>query len=266
MREVTKEELFEGMLNIMDEIDRVCEKLNLKYWLLGGSLIGAIRHKGFIPWDDDFDIAMPRADYCKLLRYWNEVTVHKNYVVIEQMYNVGTFRKCKVADNNTIAKEWSGHVRAGIWVDIFPMDGMKSYRFRKIDSAYIRYLMALYAVAEDGNRTSGIRGIVKSLMNCYVKIKGKEKVMQSVKYNLCVKRNMNYTRFLATTTTMHKDITQVTLPNGTYDELVKASFEDREYYIPREYDLVLRTFFGDYMQLPPEDQRHNHGITIYWKD
>ena len=138
------------LLIIMDEIDRVCKKNNLRYYLVGGSLLGAVRHKGFIPWDDDLDIAMPREDLNKLLEISASVLSPNYYVKWYQddpRYWNPFPKICKrgtLFDENK--EEWE---KTGLFIDIFPLDLSPAYcknlYYRKVISKKINgFIKAKY--------------------------------------------------------------------------------------------------------------------------
>ena len=119
---LTKNDCRERQLAIMDEVSRICEENSIHYSLAYGSLIGAVRHKGFIPWDDDVDILLLRSDYEKLK------TVLKNQkdtpwmVVLEESSSKNVFPFMKVVDDRTMVKAEDNIASHGIWIDVFPID------------------------------------------------------------------------------------------------------------------------------------------------
>ena len=120
--------LHEVEVEILDEVVRICDKYNLDYYLVGGTLIGAIRHKGFIPWDDDLDISMPRADYEKFLEV-APLELDEKYYLENRKYNEKFHLPfTKIKKNNTEFRETftsSLDNHKGIFVDIFPLDNVK---------------------------------------------------------------------------------------------------------------------------------------------
>lgn len=124
-------------IEILDEVVRICQKHGLQYFIIAGNLIGAIRHKGFIPWDDDIDIAMMREDYNKFLRIASEEIDSRflvDYVENNENYYL-PFAKIRIKDSlyeESVQKSYQGP--KGIWIDIFPLDNAS-----KEDSVFIRF-------------------------------------------------------------------------------------------------------------------------------
>ena len=124
INEISKAECKEIMLSILDEIDLFCKENNLTYFLIGGSLLGAIRHKGFIPWDDDIDIGLPRKDYEKLIKKFSSFS---GYIIVEDYRSRDHYiwANAKAIDKRTILTEVKDKkVVSGVFVDIFPFDGI----------------------------------------------------------------------------------------------------------------------------------------------
>lgn len=127
MKEMTLQELHEVQLAMLDAVDNYCRLNHLRYSLGGGTLLGAVRHHGYIPWDDDIDIMMPRPDYEKFMRYFK----HEYY----KLYDYRTDDTCgfsfaKLIDTRTIVQEYT--ITYSVFIDIFPIDGLphqKNYLF-----------------------------------------------------------------------------------------------------------------------------------------
>ena len=131
-KQLTIEEVKKMNLDILSVVADFCEKNGLRYWLYYGTLIGAIRHNGYIPWDDDIDIAMPRPDYEKFLKTFNQ-TSGSLYKVIEDRISIGYHTPfAKVHNPETIIEsEFSDEMAFGVFIDIFPFDGVKDEKQSK---------------------------------------------------------------------------------------------------------------------------------------
>ena len=127
MRDITElEELHQIETDILTAIDEICRKENIRYYLAGGTLLGAVRHKGFIPWDDDIDIAMPRDDYERFLKVMRK-GAHPYYKILALEYKEDyPYTFAKVVDTRTRLQEEIGKdlPEMGVFIDIFPLDGM----------------------------------------------------------------------------------------------------------------------------------------------
>ena len=123
---LTLTEIKQVELGILDYIVDICNKYNLIYYLSYGTLIGAIRHKGFIPWDDDIDISMPRDDYEKFLKITSSGQINSKYKCLVPLVDGYYYEFAKVIDTSTIVEDVSVQsTENGVWVDIFPLDGLK---------------------------------------------------------------------------------------------------------------------------------------------
>lgn len=125
-KELSGEQLKEVELNILREIKYVCDKCNLKFFLCGGTLLGAIRHNGFIPWDDDIDIYMPREDYCKFMTLFNEHSCNEyKFLCMENspVYCL-PFGKVVCTKTSLFETQVQSTPGMGVYVDVFPLDGL----------------------------------------------------------------------------------------------------------------------------------------------
>lgn len=245
---------------ILDEIDRICKKYKINYFLCGGTLIGAVRHKGFIPWDDDIDIGMTREDYER----FKSVCIEDN--ALSEKYFLDTMETdkdywlpfMKVRKNNTTfdEKNISGlDVHKGIFVDIFPFDNINSmggilnkFRAFKVLSIYDAISCKLKIKNIDKCRN---KIVVKLLMLCNLNKlrKTQEKLLKhysnkKTDYVVCFIGGLNPFREL--------------IPVDKIFPLKKIEFEGKKYSSINDYDCYLRRAYGDYMTLPPEDKRVAH--------
>ena len=269
MSKLTLKEIKEIELNILRYIDRVCKEEQLNYYLCGGTLLGAIRHQGFIPWDDDIDIFMPREDYERLLIILNEKKNNYrvlNYRTEKEFYLPFT----KVVDKNTFLKERGvPEIKTmGVFVDIFPIDGIHENKIiMKIQYYSILILKKILACkVNDGNLRNHnkirvfIRGVIKFLLQpvslrsinlCIDKI---SKIYKYQNSNLCVVFSGSYGK---------KEIFN---KNKLFSLKCKAIFENYKFFIPQGFDYYLGRIYGNYMKLPPiEEQKSNHFIEVCYK-
>lgn len=254
-------------LEILKEVDRICKKYNIRYTLSGGTLLGAVRHKGFIPWDDDLDIDMMRPDYEKFLKICETDLLDQYFV-----QNYHTDRYClnvsftKIRENGTIFEsEGQRHLKRhkGIGIDIFPIDivpesSVERYRQKK-RIALLQKMVALKLKFNYYNDRwpKKITKIVGSLLLTPVSIKKIGRIMESTKR----KYENSDSPFVANTyselfyekLTFHKDI---------YGEPVYLDFEGFQFPAPEQWDEYLASLYGDYMTPPPLDKRWNYQHNI----
>lgn len=255
------------MLEALKEFIRVCTKHNLRYYLVTGSALGAVRHRGFIPWDDDIDVAMPRKDAMKLLALKDEFS--KPYFLQHYKTDPGyVYPYMKLRNSNTTYVEnfMQYHkINHGIWIDIFIMDGMSKTEKLKSKSKNGRLWFFYYLVF---------------LANFYAKPRRKTFIVQILLYFvsfLFLPFKINNWLIKAIDKSMQKiDYESAELvgsyflwggnkeamPKRIYGEGQKAIFEGVEVVIPTDADEYLTRRFGDYMELPPEDKRYGHHFSV----
>ncbi len=258
-------------LKMMKIVKEICENENLTYFMIGGTLLGAIRHNGFIPWDDDVDLAMPRDDYEKFLK------VAGNYLPKSMfIQNFRTDKKyryyiTRLLNKNVFVEEkrfiGADTPQAYASVDIFPIDGSPNeYIFRKIHYLRImarRFLISLcYRDTIDKERKrSKIEGILLSLLT---KIPFEKMLNQNtIKENLdkqLKKYNVDSSIYCGTIMGAYRIKEMV--PRYMFGTPQIYKFEDDYFYGPELVDDYLKHMYGDYMKLPPKDQQKTHYVNI----
>lgn len=260
-QELTLEEIKKISLGILIDVTSFCEQNEITYYLACGTLLGAIRHKGYIPWDDDIDIMMPRSDYNKFLDLYKS----NNYKLLKP--SEGRYYYAKVYDVNTIKVEpmidYKKYDYLGVDIDIFPLDGIvndKNEIERIHDkSKKLETLLRLsnQPIFYRKNPIKCINRIVPRIIGSKNLVKMIEKNAQTYSYE-----DSDYVIRVRNT------------PNGftgalkkeVYNPPIKKEFEGYEFYVPRDYDKWLSTFYGDYMKLPPLDkQKAHHNSKCYYK-
>lgn len=256
---ISTDEVKRIQLDILKSITDFCEKYGISYFLAYGTLIGAVRHKGYIPWDDDIDLIMPRPDYERFCKEYKD-DEKDYYEVLNSYTDVSCYINfTKVHDTRTRFQEsYSQENNYGIFVDIFPLDGyidkkqmVKCHRlFRLIHYKSLRW--------SGGN--SFIKNMVltifriilwpfdiRSLLN-KLESESKRKPFEGSEYVYF---------FSEKTDPIKKEL---------FDEYTYTLFEKQQYRIPKRYDELLTLQYGDYMKLPPVEQRVNkHQAKAWWK-
>lgn len=242
------------MLAMLEVLDKICQKHNIEYWLDAGTLLGAVRHQGFIPWDDDMDIAMPRESFEKFLRLapaelpdsiWLQ-TPHSD----PGFYNMATPLKIRDRNSRLIETHEKGNEPyvQGIFIDVFVYDGMPTNtikrRFNKFIARKIsRCLCTKYSNVGGGRHASFYKKIGHLLPKSLLENRINKMVERSnKKYKTHIGRGYHCKRsnFLA-----REDV----FP------LKRAQFETAEFNIPHRAEYLLSLFYGDYQKLPPEGER-----------
>ena len=268
MRKIDFKEIRQIQMSILDEIVRICQKENLKYYIAYGSLLGAVRHKGYIPWDDDMDIAMQREDYEKLLAILKDKNgEHADWIsAIDDTASDYFYPFAKAIDNRTEIKSDRHKGYQGIWIDIFPIDGLpKTLLGAKAFIFFCSFLRVVgLAMSTDfSSRTlSAWTLFYKRFFNILAKIVGKKRVCRFVEWVFHRYRVQNSERVAILFSGHNFDAIfnkSDLLPQGTY------TFEDKSYTSFKNYDLYLHQLYGNYMQLPPEEKRILHNFEAWWK-
>lgn len=244
-------------MDIMDNIHSFCVANKLDYTISSGTLLGAIRHKGYIPWDDDIDIYMPRKCYDIFVETYGiqsgkfELVDYRNRYPYPQTF-------AKVIDNTTLANEEGFNTPdMGIWVDVFPLDGVPCNRVG-------RTLLFL------------IKRFFSMIIQC-----GYQKGNSShIKYLFCrffpIKRDTRYKIFewlitrwpnspLVCNLSSGGPLKDCSFPASCIDSFVEVQFENRKWLMMSGWDTYLKNTYGDYMTLPPVESRVHHNIDACYK-
>lgn len=249
-------------LAILDEVDKFCRDNGITYFLTFGTLIGAVRHKGFIPWDDDIDIAMPRPDYERFVNNFNRQSNASYYKVIDWLSspNYG-LPFAKVHDSRTVMHEYLyKQDDFGVYIDVFPIDGIERDK-RQIPrvSRLVKLLNTKKAVLGRGRALwkDCVIGCGKFLLLPISKkflIRRIEQIATSVDYD-SAKEVACAVSFYS-----EKDIVR----KVAVDKTIDCTFEGKTYKIPEGYDEYLSNIYGDYMKLPPVEKRVTHYLFEAW--
>lgn len=241
-------------MDLLSAFADCCEENHLTYYLAYGSCLGAVRHQGLIPWDDDIDVSMPREDYNKLLQLVRDKKVNLNILSKENTDGYPQFF-AKVSDTRTVLTSlYMNDIEGlGAFVDIFPMDSVQltekhKQKLKKGLSFFIK-MMSLSEMKKFWPSGNKIKSAFKQCAFVYAKRKG---------------HSYWYKKYLAILkkATLVKETDQVSyvmgkcvLDRDLFGAGTKCQFGDRKYICPKNTDEYLTCLYGDYMKLPPEDQR-----------
>lgn len=265
-----------AILLVYKEFAEVCKENNLRYFAIGGTAIGAVRHEGFIPWDDDLDVAMPRRDYekfCEIAKYKFQ---NGRFRFIDHLDNTKTSLFFgKLSDETTTDVEklnkknpdsWNG-----VFIDIFPLDGVPSNKFiYKLHTAKLRFIYyAVWSkVYTPGKKDSTfVKALLKRLMRLatfYTNIESLKR--KSVKIASKYDFYDDSVEFLARTwlfTSHHGMQSTARYKKEDFAEAIPMPFESTTILLPKGYDNYLSSLYPNYMTLPPKDMRkpsHSDGL------
>ena len=266
MIEIEKEAYKRIPLEILLHVADFCEKNNIRYSLAYGTLLGAIRHKGFIPWDDDVDIIMPRIDFEKFKKMYHSERYPLSDISINKAHATDM---AKVYDSHTVFYNSNAHLlrKYGLFVDVFVVDNFPSDSVEM--QKWLKRIKRLSRINQLKN--SSFAGIILSNSSVLTKIKFiiykispiPRRFIQNKICNLSQK--YDNVRTGAVGITMSQDNPYDTYPSDLFEEFTDVEFEGHTLKAIRKYDTWLKICYGEYMQLPPiEKRKGKHGITAYY--
>ncbi|MBE6573336.1 MAG: LicD family protein [Ruminococcaceae bacterium] len=260
MRDFDLKRLQQEQLDMLKEVDRICRKHGIKYMLFAGSALGAVRHGGFIPWDDDLDVCMLRPDYDKFLDVaQSELDSEKYYVQKEYSEH---WMSCfsKIRKNNTafmekvVPKDPLQH--QGIYIDIFPCDNLAKGGF----VAKLQFLSSKIVIAKCLSKKGYLtKSFVKKSFMLFCRILPFKPFLSTAlrRKDICSERVHS---FFAASHSLEKSCYM----RKWFTETVDMKFEDGSFPVSAYYDELLTVLYGDYMQIPPPEERvcKEHAILI----
>ena len=246
----TLQEHQQALLVLLQEFDRVCKKLNIPYMLFAGTLLGAVRHQGFVPWDDDLDVLMHRKDYERLLQEAPEVFRTETFYLQGEFGDHWPMFFSKLRLNGTTCLEKyhpkDHEIHQGVYMDIFPCDNALGSKFgRKFQFACSKVVIAKSLDAEGYYTKSKKKKIFMFLCRLLPRkpfhriVRGPKKTGQYVHCFLGGASKFSRSVFLA----------------SVLEKKIQLPFGEGEFSAPEQYDTILSTLYGDYMTLPPVEER-----------
>ena len=249
-------------IKMLDSFTSVCEKYGLRYFVDYGTLLGAVRHRGFIPWDDDVDVSMPRIDYERLINLFeqNDRLFGKTFklATFSNRYNVyKPYMNLVDTSTITVSNVRKKRYYYPIWIDIFPVDGVEDDQLAEKEKNRIRKLIngGRAFLMKKRNFLSGLYHFF--IDNRFLSLPRFRKADSLAKRHAPSKKMMNYFSPYGS-----NDFVDVCY----FDDFSLVDFEQTKVRIPRDYDERLRNLYGNYMQLPPEEKRTTHLIDAFYID
>lgn len=250
------------LLDMALELDRVCRKYNLTYYLSDGTLLGAVRHQGFIPWDDDFDVHMPRKDYEKFITLGHEF---HNPIFLQTPNTDPNFfyAPARLRNSNTsgiIPMFKYQNFNQGIWLTIFPLDNMEPVKgeeiYKKINALNIEnstYMRLTNPELDETNRKRVENYSGRNPLDTYKEIHQLARTYENVEtgYKVVMVHTMdNYKKKV--------------FKAEDYCSCIPCKVEGYDFPIPCGYDNLLKQYYGDYMKLPPVEERGKKHSSVIW--
>ena len=246
---------------MLKDIDAYCKQNDIMYFLSGGSCLGAIRHKGFIPWDDDIDLMLPREDYEKFLKGFSNYKT--DLYKVGSLYTDDEWKRpaARIWNTKTKLRQKTYDEREmGIFVDVFPIDGLPTnalvrwIHYRKIQLLNILRVSCLRKGYFENEKYVFIKRIIDLFL------RGKNARGFAVKMDNAAKRqSFNSSQYVGAILAQHY-WDKETIKKEFMDRAVNTPFVDGEYPIPIGYDTYLHNLYGDYMMIPPgaEEKGYSH--------
>lgn len=263
---ITLREIQITEVNILKWIDEICRKNNIKYFLYAGTLIGAARHQGFIPWDDDIDIGMLREDYDKFIELMRNNNYERYKIVTPEITTEYLYPFAKIVDTKTrlIEKKIDCGIDMGLYIDIFPLDDVPEdiKMRRKLIKKHSRYESLLMYAMSRNHGGKGLKMLLRPFLDVYIKIVGKEHLRNKIIKLMSKQKHTN-----------SKMVGVIALSCQEFDmglkkwfsETTEMKFEGEYFMVPVGWKEYLTKRYGDFMTLPPEDQRvSDHDLDVDW--
>lgn len=264
-------------LNILKIFDCVCRRLDIHYSLASGTLLGAVRHQGFIPWDDDIDVMLLREDYDKLLKEGSKYLPSQYFLQTYETEPSYPMNFAKIRDVETVFVECgveSLDMQHSIYIDIFPIDTISEFStMRHLENMKLALINAIKfsCTRELSDRSSSrLRGAIRKCLYPVCKAIGTQRLNRN--------ETRLRTRYTTQRTTMtfadrysmppHRLTNQMAMPISYFQEYSTLNFEGQAFQVIAAYDSYLKSMYGDYMKLPPKEQQrpHHECVRIQFQD
>lgn len=264
MKRIGVEESKKIQLSILEEFSTFCETNNLNYYLAYGTLIGCIRHKGFIPWDDDIDVEMPRDDYNRFIKEYipSDSSI---FEMIDPYNKKARHPYVKLTDKRTVKIEngidySNGNI--GIDIDIFPLDGqpLKEKNFQRWKKKLIRIYYLHFLCILD-LRTDSLK---KKLIVPFLRLILKKNKILKFAQKLHEKYPYNSSEYVGVVESVYVDEGD-RIEKEVYSSYEYKEFEGKKFRVPLGYHSILTNIYGNYMKIPPVEKRFtHHSNNCYW--
>lgn len=252
-------------LEILKDFIKYCDDNKLKYSVCGGTFLGAVRHKGFIPWDDDIDVLMPREDYERFLDNYKGKYIIHTFENHEELYHYASrlinTNKTISTNNGKVKLNWSA------WIDIFPLDGMPNKKIAfilhkaKLLIARAKFALSRMEQSPNTKKRPMIEKIIIGISKIINPYEGRDPQKYLKEIDSLLKRytykDANMVINFMGTYKFHE-----MFPKRLYEDLDEYPFETITVTAPRNYDYILKQMYGDYMTPPDKNNRNKHNNTL----
>ena len=265
MKELTLPELKAIELDILKVFHAFCVENNIRYFISHGTLLGTIRYKGFIPWDDDVDVLVPREDYNRLISLFKDSDQYRLFAFEKNSNYLYPYAKLCDMTTRKVEGSYNNGVELGVDMDIFPLDAWgDDIEQAKKDVKRIRKYMSLMGLAKlhKPDSVNPLKRFIKGIVMAYCKIMGsqyyvKKLIEESTKHQ---SEKSCYLGDKAWCVYKERDI----MPAEIFSEAIEVEFEGETFFAPVGYDAYLTNLYGDYLPEPPkEKQKTHHSFKAY---
>ena len=235
-------------LDILIDFDNFCKKENLKYSLAYGTAIGAVRHNGFIPWDDDIDVIMPRKDY----EIFKERYKNRKYALLSECTKKYYYPYSKLIDSKYPVKEFARkEENMAIWIDIFPIDVIDNCQWKIRLLRTLKHLFWIKGTCKENDSTKVKYKLMRFFSN-FLSFKSMNKIYKNVILSQNKKNEKRYV--CAAFPYEEKEL----FKENIFEEIIECSFENHNFLLIKNYDKYLTQLYGEYMVLPPVEKQKAH--------
>ena len=268
MERLSSKEIKKIELDILINFDKFCKKNSLRYYLSGGTLLGAIRHKGFIPWDDDIDVCMPRPDFEKLIKLFPDNYKNK-YILKSIKRNNFQYPFVKIVDYRTKInyKYIENNFENNLWIDVFPVDGLPISE-RELKKIYIkvgfyRKLLILNFAKKDRGKTL-LKKIFKPIGIFVAKLIGIKFFIKRIE-KIALKYKYDKSDYVGAITWGLYGVGE-RMKKSEFEKVVYVDFEGYKFPTFSCWDSYLKGLYKDYMRIPAPKDRKTHDMKVYILD
>ena len=271
LKELSVQDMKRIQLEILSEINDFCKRHGITYYIFAGTLIGAVRHNGYIPWDDDLDICMKREDYNRFFQLFNSSKSNRYSAICFETCPEYYLASGKVIDTNTIMKEnTSLSFEIGVYIDVFPMDYVPSDEvlYQKMNAEIGRYRNMLILKNLTKRKDQAItKKLVLSVGKLALSFISRKSILKHITSSAQKYLNQHDDSFNVADISVYTYGSRELFPISDFSSTVELDSEGLKLPAPVGYDHVLSSMYGDYMRFPPkEKQISHHDYKVYWKE
>lgn len=261
MKELSLQELKEIELNLLKVFHAFCQENNIRYYLAYGTLLGAIRYKHFIPWDDDVDVLVPREDYSKLITLFKDTDRFRLYAFEKDSLYRFPFAKLCDMETRKVETNIDNGVELGVDIDIFPLDAWNDdLEKAKQEAKYIKTNMLYLSLTklDKPDSLSPLKRFAKGIVMRFCKLLGSQYFIKKI-INASVKEEQKGSCYVGCKTWCIYGARGI-IPAEAFVDTIEVEFEGQMFPAPVGYDTYLTCLYGDYLPEPPKEKRKTHHV------